>query len=71
MEGDKLYNVTRRLDNVTSVLKGEGVPLLYPGDLLTAADVLGDISHGVVNAMSVDEDPPGLAHVSEGWGAFL
>ncbi|KAK7097764.1 adhesion G protein-coupled receptor L4-like [Littorina saxatilis] len=62
VEGDVLYNVTRRLANVTSVLKGkEEVPMLYPGDLLSATDVLGDISRGVVNALSVDEDPPGLA----------
>ena len=60
-----MYNVTRRLANVTSVLKGEGAPVLYAGDLLTAADVLRDISQGVINAMSVDRDPPGLAQVSE------
>jgi hypothetical protein len=36
---------------------------LFPGDLLTASDVLQNIADGVLNAHSVDEDPAALARV--------
>lgn len=79
VEGDTLYNVTRNLDNVTSVLLrtgsgGEGprTPALFPGDLLMASDILVDIAAGVVNAKSVEEDPPALAqHFTSAIGNLL
>ncbi|KAL8558911.1 hypothetical protein ACOMHN_028223 [Nucella lapillus] len=51
--GDLLYNVTRRLDTVTSEMMTSGG--VYPGDLLGASDVLADISQGVMTASSVHQ----------------
>ncbi|KAK7495289.1 hypothetical protein BaRGS_00013471 [Batillaria attramentaria] len=58
VEEEVLYNISRRLANVTSVLKGGGNPnaTLYPGDLLIASDILSDISVGVVNARTLGDD---------------
>ncbi|XP_076468234.1 cadherin EGF LAG seven-pass G-type receptor 1-like isoform X2 [Babylonia areolata] len=71
VEGDLLYNVTRQLDNVTSeLMTSEGG--VYPGDLLSASDVLDDISHGVLTAASVHHDPPALAqHFTSSIGNIL